>query len=145
MSLTVPVEFFPPGPFRSASCGLFGLDVLGQFLYELGLGKEFTGNDSEYSIQGNGDEYAENPAYLSCKKDYQEYFQGMGLYAVGVYEWLEYVVVNELCKDEYCEYYNEEQQQRHFHGIVDMEYEGHHYGQEVTYERTEVGDDVQDS
>ena len=87
--------------------------------------------------------YAGTAADLSGQEDDYEYLQRVSLYAVGVNEWLEYVVVYELCDDEDGQDDNQEEQQRHLHAVVDMVNQPHKYGQDVSDERPQVWDDVE--
>ena len=66
----------------------------------------------------------------------------MGLYAVGVDQWLEYVVVYELCDDEDGQDDEEEKQQRHLHAVVDMVDQPHKYSQYISDERAQIGYNV---
>ena len=83
------------------------LSFLGFFLhtarehpYEFYMRQEFCGEYPYHRIRRYGNEHSDHSSHIAGHKKDDEDFERVGLYAVGIYYRLEYVIVNELREDE---------------------------------------------
>lgn len=84
------------------------LSFLGFFLhtarehpYELDMRQELCRKNSYDCISRNGNQHSDYSSDISSHEQDYEDFQRVGLDTVGVYDWLEDVIVYELCENEY--------------------------------------------
>ena len=62
------------------------------------LVEETAGYDSDYGISGDGDEHAHHAADMACNEQHDKDFQRAGFDTCGVYEWLIYKRIYQLCR-----------------------------------------------